>query len=493
MLEQNRKAIAGLQPEAVWHHFAELASRPRPSGEEAAVRDYVTGWAEEKGFGWQRDEVGNVVVAIPGKGRGVSAPVVVIQGHLDMVCEKNNSVFHDFSVDPIQLVRKGERVFGNQTTLGADNGIGVALGLAAGEGLYADHPPLELLLTVDEETGMSGARELKGTLLTGRRMINLDAEEEGTLYVGCAGGLDTLVSVPLERELLDPKEDWVTFQLELGGLRGGHSGLDIGLNRGTAIRLMAQWLVAHQSWVRLVHFTGGSKRNAIPREASARVVVKAADRARFHSGIEMASEWFARLHGDSEGPISLQAEAIAPEVDPLTETTTGRLLDFLCLVPHGISSLSQTIAGLVETSNNLGVLEMEGDAGTIILCSRSSNQAALDEITLRITRLAERCGLSWKHHGGYPGWQPNARSEMLRITRRVFRELAGGKEPEVTAIHAGLECGLLGAVVPGMDMIAFGPDIQDAHSPDESVSIASVGVVAEQVRALLLALCDGAN
>ncbi len=482
------EALKGLEPAPVWRHFAELAARPRPSGQEEAVRQYVLDWAASHGFSTSKDTVGNVVVRVPARGDGAGKPTVIVQGHLDMVCEKNAGVDHDFETDPIQLRRVGERIFANQTTLGADNGIGVALGLAAGEGLFAHHPPLELLLTVDEETGMSGARELDASMLTATRMINLDAEEEGVLYVGCAGGQDTIVTADLERGESDPQA--VAMQVRVKGLRGGHSGLDIVCNRGNAIRLLAHTLRALELPHRLVHIEGGSKRNAIPREASAVIQMSAQDAENLAARLEVLQAELYGLHADSESQLVLESLPATVDVAPLTPDWEKQVLDFLFTVPMGVVTMSQAVDGLVETSNNLGVVEMDGDALRVVLCSRSSNMGALRQVTVQITAVAELCGLNWHFHGGYPGWQPDMHSAILAISKDVFQQLDGGKEPEVTAIHAGLECGLLGSISPGLDMIAFGPDIQDAHSPDESVSIPSVGVVAKQVEALLAALCS---
>jgi len=488
-MTRNQSVLEGLTPDAVWRHFGELAARPRPSGEEEAVRSYVLNWADGHGFPYKRDEVGNVVIEVPPRGKGVGCPKVLIQGHLDMVCEKNGHVEHDFFTDPIQLIRKDDRIFANETTLGADNGIGVSLALAAGDGLFPDHPPLELLLTVDEETGMSGARELDASMITARKMINLDAEEEGVLYVGCAGGMDTIVTVPVEREEAVRDESSV-MGVTLRGLKGGHSGLDIGLNRGNAIRLLSQVLKALPAEVQLIDFNGGSKRNAIPREASA--LIRLGSPALETRVIEILTSHqtlLKDLHGDSEKEVLLAWDYQESSVPSLTEDCTRKLLSFLFVVPIGVVTLSQAIEGMVETSNNLGVVSSDGQEFTVVLCSRSSNGPALKQLTAQITGVADLCGVPWRFHGGYPGWQPNRESVLLKISEEVFAELNGGIPPEVTAIHAGLECGLLGDVIPGMDMVAFGPDIQDAHSPEESVSIPSVGVVAKQVEALLKALC----
>ncbi len=483
-------ALSALQPEPVWRHFAAFAARPRPSGLEQQVREYVLAWAGEHGFDTQTDAIGNVVVRVPGRGKGVDAPTVIMQGHMDMVCEKNEDTVHDFEVDPINLIQAEGVITADGTTLGADNGIGVALSMAAAEGMYENHPPLELLLTVDEETGMSGARELDASMLTAKRMINLDAEEEGTLYVGCAGGQDILIDRDIIREAVP--EGFSVARITLKGLKGGHSGLDIIKNRGNATRLLVHALRdlrGHDDLeLRLIALDGGSKRNAIPREASA--IIATNDAARIAELLPALGQRLLGLHADSETAVNLAIEPSADERGVMSFPDEAAIEGFVHIVPGGVITMSQAVPGLVETSNNLGVVTTEGDRFHGVLCARSSNDDALRTVVDRICQLADLLGIENELHGGYPGWQPNLASEMLSITKDVFTELAGGADPEVTAIHAGLECGLLGAVVPGLDMISFGPDIRNAHSPDEEVSITSVAVVAEQVGALLEALCE---
>jgi len=421
----------------------------------------------------------------------VGAEPVMIQGHMDMVCEKNADVEHDFERDPITLRRVDGRIFANQTTLGADNGIGVALGMAAGEGLFKDHPPLELLLTVDEETGMSGARELNVAMLSAKRMINLDAEEEGTLYVGCAGGQDTIAALRVQRDVSRIAE--VAVEITVKGLRGGHSGLDIISNRGNAISLLTSALESLRAVgleFSLVELTGGSKRNALAREARAIVQMKLQHATMLPDVMGPIREELHSLHLDSEPTLELLADRVYDERAPLNEGTERALLSYLSIAPHGVSSMSQAVAGLVETSTNLGVVRVTGESIEVVSCTRSSNGAALKHLVDQITTTAELSGLLVCHEGGYPGWQPDMKSELLAISEKVFTKLANGTEPEVTAIHAGLECGLLGGLMPDLDMISFGPDIQDAHSPDESVSVESVAAVARQVEALLAALCE---
>ncbi|MCP4041739.1 MAG: aminoacyl-histidine dipeptidase, partial [Gammaproteobacteria bacterium] len=370
--------IDDLEPAMVWRHFAALSQRPRPSGKEELARKYVTEWAGRHGLQWERDAVGNVVVRAPGRGRGIDAPGVILQGHLDIVCEKNSDVVHDFELDPIRLRRAGDRVFAQGTTLGADNGVGVALALAAAEGLYQHHPPLELLLTVDEESGLSGAMELNGSMLKYRQMINLDAEEEGTLYVGCAGGEDRSVSAPVRRQPLSGVD--VGMVISVRGLRGGHSGIDIIHNRGNAIRLLVLALNRLRTMdvpYSLVALNGGSKRNAIPREADAIVRVPVGVGERVVKSVGQIRAELGLLHGESEPGLELSVQPADDNRGALAPELEDGLLKFLFTVPNGVLAMSPSISGLVETSSNLGVMVTGEERIEISLCSRSSRGPAL--------------------------------------------------------------------------------------------------------------------
>lgn len=491
MARELPQALIGIEPQLVWQHFAEFAARPHGSGNEQEISDYMIQWAESKGFPCAQDETGNLVVNVPGRGKGARSAPVIIQGHLDMVCEKNSEKTHDFEKDPIELLREDGWITANGTTLGADNAIGVCMGMAAAEGLFPDHPPLELLMTIDEERGLTGARDLDTKLLRGRRMLNLDAEEEGVLYVGCAGGQDTIASLKFVRDAVD--SNLVAATIALSGLQGGHSGLDIIKNRGNAIILLADFLCglpAKGVSYRLVDFAGGSMRNAIPRESKATILVDAAAREKLAALVAEAEERMLRLHADSEKSVTLTISAIKNERGAISEDDAKALLQLIYTAPNGVLAMSQTIDGMVETSNNLGVIKTDDTSVRATFCSRSSNGDALDLIARQLVAHARYCGFTVQQEGGYPGWQPNMASNLLKLARPVLAALAGGKELEVTAIHAGLECGLLGDKIDGIDMLSFGPDIRGAHSPDEKVSISSVGVVTQQLGALLAALCD---
>jgi dipeptidase D len=362
--------------------------------------------------------------------------------------------------------------------------------MTAASGQFPDHPPLELLLTVDEETGMSGARELDVSPLSARRMLNLDAEEQDVLYVGCAGGQDTIISASLQRE--PAPRGHVARELSIKGLSGGHSGLDILKNRGNAITLVADLLLQLESQgvpLRLVSFSGGSMRNAIPREAQATILAQPSDLDQLNPLLEQAEREILERHRDSEQAVQLSLAESSLDQAPIARAQAGAILRLFTTAPNGVLSMSQSIPGLVESSSNLGVVRTDEALLRATFCSRSSNSGALRLITRQLAALAQLCGCSSRLEGGYPGWQPSLRSPLLATATTLFTELAEGRAPKVTAIHAGLECGLLGAKIAGLDMISFGPTITGAHSPNERVSISSVAVVARQLGAMLHALC----
>lgn len=469
-------ALADLTPRSLWSHFATLAGIPRPSKQEAAVAEWVAGVAREHGFELKRDAAGNLAVSVPADPGREGAGRVVLQAHLDMVCEKNNDVEHDFENDPIRPRIDGEWVTATGTTLGADNGIGVAAALAAATDPAVQHGPLLLLFTLDEETGLNGARELDPAIVSGEMLLNLDSEEDGALFVGCAGGIDThLVLEPAPRASADAQK---RLRLKVRGLRGGHSGLDILDNRGNALRLAARTLLAaldDGADFGLVALDGGSMHNAIPREADARLVVSADGETRLRATLaRMAGEFAVELAGIDEG---LKLELVADDgvEGPLQSVDRDRLLRLLVALPHGVLGMSRDIPGLVETSNNVAVCSgTESGELRIVTSARSSVMPSLRAVAGAVAAAGRLAGARVESHGGYPGWKPDLDSRALAVVRDVYRELWGA-EPRVTAIHAGLECGLLGEKLPGLDMVSFGPEIRGAHSPDERVSIASVG------------------
>jgi dipeptidase D len=478
-------AVAELSPSLLWSHFDQLTTVPRPSKNEERVRAWVLEWAGTHGVETREDDVGNIVVDVPATPGREHAPTVVIQSHLDMVCEKNSGVEHDFENDPIRTAIVDGWVLAAGTTLGADNGIGVAAAMATAVDPDVARGPLELLFTIDEETGLTGAANLDPAIVRGRVLLNLDTEEDGVLCVGCAGGADTRLDLPLERESGRP--DATYRRLIVSGLRGGHSGMNIHENRGNAIRLLARFLEdAHQRTLSFaVHdVRGGDKSNAIPREAESLLALREDELAEWEEHLE---RWRATLAvefaGIDEG-VQLEFPAGDPAGNPLSHDSGLRLLRLILALPQGVLAMSPAIHDLVESSSNVAAVRCGENSATIVASSRSSLVPALESIRASIRAAGEMAGANCSVADAYPGWQPNPRSEVTELLRDVYRTV-WGKEPLVTAVHAGLECGLLGRRVPGLDMISFGPTIQGAHSPDERVEIASV----ERFwRALVLAL-----
>lgn len=467
--------VAELAPRPIWEQFSAFTKVPRPSKHEEKAVAHVLAIAAKHGFATKRDATGNVVVLVPGtKGRENAKPVV-LQSHLDMVCEKNRGVEHDFLSDPIKTRIDGEWIKATGTTLGADNGIGVAAALAVATDPTSVHGPLELLFTIDEETGLTGAANLDGSILTGRTLLNLDSEDDGVLYVGCAGGRDTLLY--LSPKWQKPAAGAAPYALEIRGLRGGHSGLNIHENRGNALKLVARILDrAVQEGVpfEVAAVSGGSKHNAIPREADAKVYVPAGSIEKLGAVVRtMTDAYKGELRGIDDG-IAVALNKASDGEMVLSSADRDRLLRVLVALPHGVLGMSPAIPGLVETSNNLAVVDRDGDKVKVVTSSRSSVASTLDAVLAGIRGTADLGGVAHETADGYPGWKPDLASPVLGVVKDVFTR-RWGKEPKVTAIHAGLECGLLGERVPGLDMVSFGPQVEGAHSPDERLWIPSVG------------------
>jgi dipeptidase D len=464
--------IEQLEPRPVWQIFAAMNRIPRGSGNEAAVQDHFKRWADQRGLAWKQDQVGNLLVSIPASKGKENKPAVLVQGHTDMVCEKNAGTKHDFEKDPIAMQVEGDWVTAEGTTLGADNGIGVAMGLALAE---ADipHGPVEVLLTVDEERGLTGAAGVPAGWFSARTMINLDSEEDHGIFIGCAGGADSIFHLRL-RGGKKPKS-MVGRKVALKGLLGGHSGLDIHTGRGNANKLLARALdaAAQQMPLRIQSFDGGMLRNAIPREAEARVLVPE-DRAReFKQVVDGCLGRILReeLAGVDDGltwrvgPVKVEKAWSAAD--------SRRLLDLLLGIPHGVLAMSRAVDGLVESSSNLGVVATDGNKVRVVCCSRSSVMSYLDNLVASHAALGRQADAVIEQPEGYPAWQPNPDSPLLKITQQEYSKLFG-REPELLAIHAGLECGLLLENYPDLDIVSFGPNITGAHSPDEKVQISSV-------------------
>lgn len=468
------KAFEGLEPQNLWHHFRALSRIPRCSRQEERVRDYVLEVAKRAGMSHRADRVGNVVVKAPARPGREDRPRVVLQAHLDMVCEKNKETVHDFSTEGIRLKREGDWILADGTTLGADNGIGVAACLAVLESRSIKRGPIECLFSVDEETGLTGAMGLESDMLEGRMLINTDSEEDGVLYIGCAGGKVTELFLPLETE---PVSDGGALRLHLGGLQGGHSGIEINQGRANAIRLLARflWQETRKNGLRVAWLEGGSKHNAIPRECEA-LVCLAHDRVR---ALESAAADFRKALMDEYGHIepsaffSIEEEGFIEPKNVFTPAFEKRLLNLLFGMPNGVIAMSRAVPGLVQTSTTLAVVQTQGAQVRIATSQRGSVPSQLTEIADMVCAVGQQAGAEIRQGGGYSGWQPNPKSPLLQTARSVFTSLYG-HDPQVKAIHAGLECGIIGDKFAGMDMISFGPTITGAHSPSERVQISTV-------------------
>jgi dipeptidase D len=467
-------AIAGLEPSLVWKYFAEIARIPRCSKHEERMTRYILDTAKRLGLQATADALGNVVVRKPASAGHERAPMVCLQGHLDMVCEKNKDVVHDFSKDPIELVRKGDVIMANGTTLGADNGIAVATNLAIMEDRTLVHGPLEFLFTVDEETGLTGASGLQPGFLKSRMLLNLDSEEEGELYVGCSGGRDTTAHWPLA---LDPSPAQAAAgTLAVSGLKGGHSGMEIHQGRGNAIKTLNRALLLLDALgARVASVQGGSKRNAIPREAEAMVWVPA---KRWDEALQAVAQFASAARAevstvDPDLKITLTALKGARRGKVLKKALQRRMLRTISGLPHGVIKMSADIAGLVETSTNVAVIETGKKTITLATSQRSSVASEIAEICDTVKAVMEMGGAEVSQGDGYPGWKPNLDSPILKLAKKTYQDLYG-KEPAVKAIHAGLECGIIGERQPGIDMLSFGPSMTGVHSPDEKLFVDSV-------------------
>ena len=490
--------LSTLHPPIVWRHFATLCHIPRPSKQEAELRDHLIDWAQQQGLTYEVDAVGNLLLRKPASPGCESAPGVVLQGHLDMVCQKNEGVDHDFSRDPIQAVIQDGWLRSPGTTLGADNGIGVALALAALEDRHLQHGPLEVLLTVDEEAGMGGAHGLQADWLRGQLMLNLDTEEWGEFYMGCAGGLDVDISRTCSPEVLT-EHGARHLEVRLSGLRGGHSGVNIHEERGNAIKLLSRVLVhacREHPQLRLVSCRGGTARNALPREATAQLVCTGANPQDCMAQVSASlKRWEQQLQDELRGVDDhLQLHGVVTPCPPgplqvLPRTEQAIWLDTLHAAPHGVFRMSQDVAGVVETSNNVGMLHLTPQGGDVNFMVRSLRDSGAQALADQICSLWRLSGTQARQHGHYPGWAPNPGSRLLKVCQDVYaREF--GATSHVQVIHAGLECGLIGAKYPEMDMVSFGPTIRGAHAPGEGVDIASVDRCWQLLRAILTTLAQ---
>ena len=473
----------------VWQYFEEICRIPRPSKKEEKICTYLRQFAEERRLAFKQDEAGNVLISKPATSGNEHKPTVILQSHVDMVCEKNSDVSHNFEFDPIDFYIDGEWIKARGTTLGADDGIGVAAMLAILADANIAHAPLEALFTVDEEAGLTGAKALKDGFLTGKILINLDSEEEGELFIGCAGGIDMVATFNYKQNDIPP--DTTAYKLEISGMKGGHSGDDINKRRGNAIKILNHFLLdcSGMFGISIHRFEGGNLRNAIPREESAVIVID----DNLYSDFEQycvgeAQLWKETLKTTSpDFSFKLEQCEMPPYIIDIVNQSC--LLNSLSLCPSGVVSISETMPGLVSTSTNIASIKFIDDNQIVISTSqRSDREDVKMSLNKRIRRIFAMMDAKVNSSEGYPGWTPNIKSDILKTTKTVYTKLFD-KEPVVRAIHAGLECGLFLEKYPDLDMISFGPTIKNAHSPSEQLHIPSV----ERFSKLLLKVLEDMN
>lgn len=467
--------VKELKPRVLWKRFEEISTIPRCSKHEEKIRDYLIDFAKEHKLEYTVDDAGNVVI-IKEAAKGMEdKPIVILQGHMDMVCEKNSDVDFDFSKDPIQLVKKDDILTAKGTTLGADNGIGVAAALAILEDDSLALGPIEALFTVDEETGLTGAFALSDDMLAGRILLNLDSEDWGVITVGCAGGGNSEVTLPLSRKASDPSTTWL--KVNVSGLRGGHSGVDAHEQRGNAVKILSRILwtadLSTDNGIVLAEFKGGDKHNAIPREAYAIIGVNAKEKADIEKTMNTEAEHILKEYKPIDPKCSVSLTDEKSQSTVLTFESKEAFLNLLHGLPHGVEKMSYDIKGLVETSTNLAKATIEDEKGYVMLSSRSSIMSALQDLRDRIHAIVKLAGGSVEEEEPYPGWKPDLDSNVLKLAKSLYTKKYG-KDPVVEAIHAGLECGIIGEKFGGMDMISIGPTIKYPHSPEEQVKISTV-------------------
>jgi dipeptidase D len=460
-----------LKPKEVFRFFEALTRIPRGSGNERQVSDYLVAFARQRKLEVFQDRALNVIIRKPGTAGYEAAPAVILQGHMDMVCEKANGCRHDFTKDPLALKIDGDFLRAAGTTLGADDGIAVACGLAILDSAKIPHPPLEFLVTTSEETGMDGARALEAEHLTGRTLLNIDTEEEGVLMVSCAGGLNLVCRFATRWR----KTVSGGLCIKVSGLQGGHSGLEIIQQRANAIKLLGRILDAARAGgtFGLAAIAGGSKVNAIAREAQATITARPPVLARIKAivkGLVLDLKTETALVDPGLKVVVSQVSKVARRMD---QAGTDKLIDFLVIAPNGVQSMSRELEGLVESSLNLGLLEQSGAAVRMTVSIRSCVDSIRDDLTRKVEALASLVDARSERSGAYPAWRYQPDSKIRDLCQSVYQKVTG-HAPKIKAIHAGLECGLLSEKLPDTDMISFGPDLFGAHTPEEHLSIGSV-------------------
>lgn len=469
------ETITNLEPQLIWKYFSEILQVPRPSKQEEKIIAYLVDFAEQHNLEYKKDAVGNILIIKPASSGNENKKSVILQSHVDMVCEKNTGIEHDFEKDPINTYIEDGWIKARDTTLGADNGIGIAAQLAILADNSLNHGPVECLFTVDEETGLTGAFNIQENFFRSKILLNLDSEDDGELFMGCAGGLDTLITMPLKMKPVS--QTGQAFSVFVKDLIGGHSGDDIDKRRGNSNKILNRflWEASKLIDLRLFDFQGGNLRNAIPREARADILVSTSDKEVFQNFFDEYNNKIIAELRSSEPNIKFHLKEIAQPDSVMTKKTQNRLLNAVHACPNGIIEMSPDIPDLVQTSTNLASVKFVGNNTVEIVTSqRSSLSSSKQDIANRMKALFSLAKGDVIHTDGYPGWSPNTDSEILKITRDSYTRLFGS-EPIVRAIHAGLECGLFLEKYPDLDMVSFGPTIKGAHSPDERMEINSVG------------------
>jgi len=464
--------LTNLEPQSVWKHFEKLSSIPRASGKEAAAREYARSIARSSNLETLEDPAGNLVVRKSARSGRELAPMALLQAHLDMVCEKNEGTVHDFEVDPIRLLRNGDWLSADGTTLGADNGVGVAAALRVMESTDITHGPLEFAFTIEEETGLSGASQFPPGLLESKYLLNLDSEDEGQLCIGCAGGINTV----LERRIrLVPAGAGSAWRIKVSGLRGGHSGIDIHQGRGNALQILGGILrdVLEQFPLALARVDGGSAHNAIPREAAAVVVLVPSDEDALKSVVAAGETAHKGYLGAPDSLLKIGVERAERPAAVLHREDMESTVALLTTLPHGVLAMSPDVPDLVETSTNLATVKTKEDVIEIVTSQRSAIARSKMSAARMVATTARLAGFEVVSSNNYPGWKPEPNNDLVQKLQEVHRQLFG-HPAKLMAMHAGLECGVIGEKYPGMQLISFGPTIVDAHGPHERVKISSV-------------------
>ncbi|MFH1727755.1 MAG: aminoacyl-histidine dipeptidase [Pseudomonadota bacterium] len=473
----------------VLHWFKEISKIPRCSKNEAAISKWLENWAQTHNLESKFDDFGNILIKVPASPGCENAPAIVLQGHMDMVCEKNNDSNHDFTKDPIEFIFDGEWLKANKTSLGADNGIAIAMALTAALDKEIKHPKLELLFTLDEETGLNGATNLGTDLLEGKILLNIDSDEVGIFTIGCAGGKDTDISIPLEFE--DINKDKKPYLIKAFGMKGGHSGTDIILDRANAIVVLARTLndLRKNSCFNILSINGGTAHNAIPRDAQALILLNQDDYAKTQEKLHAFEDILKTEYKLMDPGLSLSIEEAtfnAGDTKACTCLSSKKLINTILGFPHGVAHMDKGAENLVQTSSNLAIVKIVNDNLEVLSSQRSSLTSRLLGLSHKIESIAAVAGGTSTTGNGYPPWEANWDSNLLTVCNSVYKEIFN-KDAVVDVIHAGLECGIIGNKYPGMEMVSFGPTIKNAHSPDEKLKISDIEKVYDLVVGIMKA------